>query len=315
MSTDTTPADSAGGAGAAEPLRRRLERFGDPRKTSGWARGKADYLSQLGLTAADVPELLSITRQWAEPFDWPEDETDFSGYAPVHAWRCLAQLGAAETVGPLLEMIEPLEELDDDWYPDELPHVFALIGPASFTPLREYLADERHGMYPRVCAATGLMELARRHGQLRGDAVKALCDVLSKFEHNDGVFNGYLIADLLDLKATEAAELIERAHAADRVDLTMCGNWEAVRQDLGVEGLGLVPPRLATKKVHLLSPETEAGLKVLRESLGIEAGDPEDLDDPWDGGPVSQPAPAKKAGRNDPCPCGSGKKYKKCCLR
>ena len=22
-----------------------------------------------------------------------------------------------------------------------------------------------------------------------------------------------------------------------------------------------------------------------------------------------------KIGRNDPCPCGSGKKYKKCCLR
>ena len=25
--------------------------------------------------------------------------------------------------------------------------------------------------------------------------------------------------------------------------------------------------------------------------------------------------PAAKIGRNDPCPCGSGKKYKKCCLR
>ncbi len=23
--------------------------------------------------------------------------------------------------------------------------------------------------------------------------------------------------------------------------------------------------------------------------------------------------PGKKIGRNDPCPCGSGKKYKKCC--
>ncbi|MGE9896430.1 SEC-C metal-binding domain-containing protein, partial [Anaerovoracaceae bacterium SGI.195] len=23
----------------------------------------------------------------------------------------------------------------------------------------------------------------------------------------------------------------------------------------------------------------------------------------------------KKPGRNDPCPCGSGKKYKKCCGR
>jgi preprotein translocase subunit SecA len=26
-----------------------------------------------------------------------------------------------------------------------------------------------------------------------------------------------------------------------------------------------------------------------------------------------QPKSTKKVGRNDPCPCGSGKKYKKCC--
>ena len=25
--------------------------------------------------------------------------------------------------------------------------------------------------------------------------------------------------------------------------------------------------------------------------------------------------PLKSVGRNDPCPCGSGKKYKKCCLK
>ena len=29
--------------------------------------------------------------------------------------------------------------------------------------------------------------------------------------------------------------------------------------------------------------------------------------------PVSQPVRSNKVGRNDPCPCGSGKKYKKCC--
>ena len=27
-----------------------------------------------------------------------------------------------------------------------------------------------------------------------------------------------------------------------------------------------------------------------------------------------KPVKAKKIGRNDPCPCGSGRKYKKCCL-
>ncbi len=27
------------------------------------------------------------------------------------------------------------------------------------------------------------------------------------------------------------------------------------------------------------------------------------------------PGDRRKVGRNEPCPCGSGKKYKKCCLR
>jgi preprotein translocase subunit SecA len=29
--------------------------------------------------------------------------------------------------------------------------------------------------------------------------------------------------------------------------------------------------------------------------------------------PVEQAKAERTAGRNDPCPCGSGKKYKKCC--
>jgi len=31
--------------------------------------------------------------------------------------------------------------------------------------------------------------------------------------------------------------------------------------------------------------------------------------------PVTEHDKSKKIGRNDPCPCGSGKKYKKCCGR
>lgn len=34
--------------------------------------------------------------------------------------------------------------------------------------------------------------------------------------------------------------------------------------------------------------------------------------DPWPGMPVHNPF--RNVGRNDPCPCGSGKKFKKCCL-
>jgi preprotein translocase subunit SecA len=38
-------------------------------------------------------------------------------------------------------------------------------------------------------------------------------------------------------------------------------------------------------------------------------------DGPGDGGPGGGEQKGKKIGRNDPCPCGSGKKYKKCCGR
>ena len=45
----------------------------------------------------------------------------------------------------------------------------------------------------------------------------------------------------------------------------------------------------------------------------------EDADHPEEDFPSDEPGvpyirPAEKIGRNDPCPCGSGKKYKKCCL-
>jgi uncharacterized protein YecA (UPF0149 family) len=36
--------------------------------------------------------------------------------------------------------------------------------------------------------------------------------------------------------------------------------------------------------------------------------------DDFDAFPMPYMRPDPKIGRNDPCPCGSGKKYKKCCL-
>jgi hypothetical protein len=56
-------------------------------------------------------------------------------------------------------------------------------------------------------------------------------------------FNSILLVDLVELQAAEAAEPIERAFAANRIDVAMVGNWERVRQELGVVGLGLSMPK------------------------------------------------------------------------
>ena len=48
------------------------------------------------------------------------------------------------------------------------------------------------------------------------------------------------------------------------------------------------------------------------EALGRGAGDGDDGDVARRGRRRRSCAPAQKVGRNDPCPCGSGKKYKQC---
>ena len=50
------------------------------------------------------------------------------------------------------------------------------------------------------------------------------------------------------------------------------------------------------------APMADADAK-LRSAFGMIGGDDQ----------VAAPAVSQKVGRNDPCPCGSGKKYKKCC--
>ena len=47
--------------------------------------------------------------------------------------------------------------------------------------------------------------------------------------------------------------------------------------------------------------------------LGIEPDKPEDISDLEKLLNPPKPAQSAKIGRNDPCPCGSRKKYKKCC--
>lgn len=47
--------------------------------------------------------------------------------------------------------------------------------------------------------------------------------------------------------------------------------------------------------------------------IGLEEDEPEMMADLERALNRSLPVHAQKIGRNDPCPCGSGRKYKKCC--
>jgi hypothetical protein len=63
---------------------------------------------------------------------------------------------------------------------------------------------------------------------------------------------------------------------------------------------------------HLSSSEAELVMFALDERLRLAGLDPVFAEEDPEQEPKEPEAPAGKPGRNDPCPCGSGKKYKKC---
>ncbi len=85
----------------------------------------------------------------------------------------------------------------------------------------------------------------------------------------------------------------------------------------------IAPSRIRSlyRKIETLAgglSEGEADLirLALDERLALGGFSPvfyQDAAAPADETPAPPAAPPVKAGRNDPCPCGSGKKFKKCC--
>ena len=100
-----------------------------------------DYVGLLGLTREHIPELVSLLNfdYWLDMLDIDDEWDERKMWAPVHAWRALAQIGGPEVVDPLLQVLHKTDELDDDWILNELPQALAMIGPDVLPPLAAFL--------------------------------------------------------------------------------------------------------------------------------------------------------------------------------
>jgi hypothetical protein len=197
-----------------------------------------DYLA-LGITHADVPELVRLLRD-DEIFQQAPSEERLTGedlpdlYGQIHAWRALGQLRAEEAIPALLGILYQIDEEDNDWLSSDAPLVFGMIGSAAVEPLAGYLADDDNPTYARTTAASSLTRIAKAAPELRERCVRGIAAVLEKYETNDEGLNGFLIGDLVDLKAVEQIDLIKRAFEAEAVDESINGDVEDVQIDMGL---------------------------------------------------------------------------------
>jgi hypothetical protein len=241
-------------------------------------RIRADWLDdrQYGFGEEDVDALLALVTD-AALHGAPTDSNEV--WVPLHAWRALGQLGDPRAIEPLIGMLDAV--CDDDWAREELPLVFAMMGRKAIGPLAECLSDPRHLEFGRSIAADGLLEMAKRDPSTRNQVVSIVTEYLERPDPKTPALNGCAVNVLLTLEARESIDTLRRLYLSGRVDLASCGDIEDVEIELGLRTQRSTPPLDFLSLYGLTMPDR-----------------------------LEQ----KKIGRNDPCPCGSGKKYKKCCL-
>ncbi len=129
----------------------------------------------------------------------------------------------------------------------------------------------------------------------------------------------------LDMREFERVSLLG---AVDRRWMDHIDAMDELRDGIGLRALGQRDPIIEYKRegydmfeemVHLIQEDTIRRLYLTMLAKPVERRQVAQPTAATHGAPEPRKAAPKKAGpkvgRNDPCPCGSGKKYKKCCGR
>ena len=159
-----------------------------------------------------------------------------------------------------------------------------MIGPQAIPELSSYLATG-YGLFARICVANGIKEIGIEYPDSREQCVETLTKQLTQFSHNDESLNGFLISFLVNLEAVVSIDVIRKAFQNESVDHGIIGDFEDIEIAMGLR---------LTRSTQKLELDFDKYRQTTNHSFDL---------------------PESKVGRNDPCPCGSGKKYKKCCLR
>jgi len=242
----------------------RLLSLGEPSSEDNWVE-HLDY----GFEPEHIPELIKMVTD-DDLFGAPSENSE--AWAPVHAWRALAELQAEAAIEPLLSILCRIDLHDDEWINEELPVVFSMIGPAAVPGLQKYLADPSREESAKIAAVVSLQETAKKYPEARDACAAALMAQLEQHPHNTEGLNGFLILALAEMRAAEALPLIEQSFAENHVDESVMGDWEDVQIEFGLKEKRETPKpsrssgRSEPDFFHSASKTTKAKRKLKKKS-------------------------------------------------
>lgn len=250
-----------------------------------------------------------------EEMNWTKDRPEF--WAPIHAVFILGAIGVQAAIPPLIMAIKWSDKYNVDWVFEAFPAIFGKIGMPAREGLRQLVQDKEQNWYVRTIALQGMAAITLKNPEIAGDIFSSIHS-LAMNKEEDMDFRVQAANILLDFVCIEYKESL----------LAFCQEEKKFREEETFFFVSFDEGDLektfsqGKKRINLykrdwLSFYDKEHIRDRQKRWERERNESSAREgDQWEEEEIVKPVvrSTSKIGRNEPCSCGSGKKYKKCCM-
>jgi hypothetical protein len=242
--------------------------------------------------------------------DWKEETHN----VVLHAVLLLKEINAEESLINILSFLSYDEDFLRFWLGEHITEtiweMFYVLGFNKTNELKKFLLKPGVYTYIKTAITEALSQMVLHNPEKREEVLSVFTEVFTGFSKaslNDNLidsdFLGLAICDTIDCELKELLPIIKILFDRNFVAVGICGNYSNVEKDFDKE-----PSRNPREVKHSM-------IELYQNILNTWHGYKQDVKD-FDYKPLRQieQAVSNKINRNDPCICGSGLKYKKCCI-
>ena len=242
-------------------------------------------------------------------------------WIPICVIHILSVIGGNQALQSIVKTIKKHHNNTGDWLTEEMSSIIAQFGSDAFDTLVEIIKDHHLDIWIREGALRSLAMIAKNNPEIKTRSIPILKEILVEEQKKEN--RTILLNEFIEFKDKDSIPFVkslferkmvnESNVTIDEYIQVLNGEFEylehtAVRDPLGIFGNSKYyqdneGPNYEEEEYTFLNSQDDLNTP---EFYGET---PEETEDS-----LSHKPTEKKIGRNEMCPCRSGKKYKKCCM-
>ncbi len=279
----------------------------------------------------DLERMIMDARQRYQYLFYNEHDQEFPNPVSArflsHAVLFLTECKAEASLPVILGLLEEDETFYFDWFEDcfedcLIPAIYQL-GHQQLDKLKRLMFEPNLTLYARDVVSDAVSGIAMHQPERRGEVLRWFEEVFQYFiDHRederliDTNLIGSMVISCTWIKAIELQEIIRTLFANDLVSIDFCGPFDDVKADLSgaIEDDDIIPMLTVYEQYEYFKSEIDGDDEPDIPDYPLYGDNHEKTSRSSFYEPQIPVIAEKTPGRNAPCPCGSGKKYKKCCM-